>query len=667
MTVNISYFAGAGWQFFSNVGVPLAGGKVYTYAAGTTTPQTTYTTDSGSIAHANPIILDAAGRVNQIWLTQGQTYKFVLEDANNNLIGTYDDIPGVNDPSAINAFFANLANQNDPAKGDALVGYRQSNVSGLLPNSVGKTVHQKFQEMVSVKDFGAVGDGTTDDTAALNNCASYCETAGLTMYLPGGVYKVTNTIFAACSIRGDGPEASVIKNYSDKDCLNLATGGYYSTYQNFSIDGSGNPSSKDGIVLCTTTAVFTGSISGTTLTVTSVVSGALGIGNALYNTSLSAGITNSTFITAFGTGTGGTGTYTVNISQTVGSQQMAGLGGNNAYSHFFNVYSYENGRHGVYHVQAWATRYEQCKFHYNGFLGIYLFYPPGSLGGANGVTFEQCDARWNGGNDPTATYNDDKGGIKIVGCAEVAWTGGIIESNHPWGVNIQSGYNATRSVWFNNLYAELNGQYATQGGFMFIGDLTDYVGVTQSWIGYYAETGNTNHYIYNSVNSASVYEEQNFVFGFGTGTLVQYIGVSNQPFQPILSKVFGDFGASNTPTTTTLCTVSDDGYYIVSGVVLVSRAGTTNQHGYFPFMAKRDVAGSRSVEIGATGISAVTTAPTIAWSGNDLQVTLAGFMYGMATIDVQLQPSGYPTVPVTFDYSSTVVADALRLMRPNTR
>lgn len=666
MTVNISYFAGAGWQFFDDAGTPLSGGKVYTYAAGTTTPLTTYTTESGSIAHTNPIILDATGRVNEIWLTQGQTYKFVVEDANSNLIGTYDDIPGVNDPSAINNFFADLANQSDPAKGDALVGFKQSNVSGVLPNSVGKTVHQKFQEMVSVKDFGAVGNGTTDDTAALNNCANYCESAGLTMYLPAGVYKVTDTIFAGCSIRGDGPEASIIKNYAAKDCLNLATGGYYSTYQNFSVDGSGNPASLDGIVLCTTTAVFTGSISGTTLTVTAIVSGALAVGNSIYNTSGSAGVADATYITAFGTGSGGLGTYTVNNSQTVGSQQMAALGGNNAYSHFLNVYSYENGRHGVYHVQAWGTRYEQCKFHYNKGCGAFLFYPPGALGGANGITFFQCDARWNGGNDPSSTYNDDKGGIKIIGCAEVAWNGGIIESNNPWGVNIQSGFNSTRSVWFNNIYAELNGYDATQGGFMFIGDKTDYIGITQSWIGYSANTGKTNYYIYNSLTSASVYEEQNFTAAFGSGTTVKYLGVSNQPFQPILSKIFGDYGASNTPTTTTLCTVSDDGYYVISGVILVSRTGTTNQHGYYPFMAKRDASGSRSVEVGATGISAIATAPTMAWSGNDLQVTLAGYIYGMATIDVQLNPTGMPLTPTDFSYS-TVVPGYLRLMRPNSR
>lgn len=66
-------------------------------------------------------------------------------------------------------------------------------------------------------------------------------------------------------------------------------------------------------------AIFRGSLSGTTLTVTSVSSGALAVGQELFG----VGITNETVITALGTGTGGTGTYTVNLSQTVASENMS--------------------------------------------------------------------------------------------------------------------------------------------------------------------------------------------------------------------------------------------------------------------------------------------------------------------------------------------------------
>lgn len=98
MTVKLSPVAGAAWQFFDNSGVPLAGGKVFTYAAGTTTPATTYTSSSGLVTNTNPIILNAAGRAdNEIWLTSDTTYKFVLKTSTDVLIGTYDDISGVND------------------------------------------------------------------------------------------------------------------------------------------------------------------------------------------------------------------------------------------------------------------------------------------------------------------------------------------------------------------------------------------------------------------------------------------------------------------------------------------------------------------------------------------------------------------------------------------
>jgi len=96
MAVFLSPIGGAGWQFFNNDGTVLAGGKLYTYAAGTSTPKTSYTTSAGTIAHTNPIVLDSAGRVpsGEIWLTAG-TYKFSIFTSANVLIATYDNISGI--------------------------------------------------------------------------------------------------------------------------------------------------------------------------------------------------------------------------------------------------------------------------------------------------------------------------------------------------------------------------------------------------------------------------------------------------------------------------------------------------------------------------------------------------------------------------------------------
>ena len=77
-------------QFIGADGVPLAGGKVYTYTAGTTTPQPTYTDSTGATENSNPIILDSRGEAN-IWLGSA-TYKFKLADSSDVEIWTVDYI-----------------------------------------------------------------------------------------------------------------------------------------------------------------------------------------------------------------------------------------------------------------------------------------------------------------------------------------------------------------------------------------------------------------------------------------------------------------------------------------------------------------------------------------------------------------------------------------------
>jgi len=98
MTVSLSPFYGVAGQLFNDNGDPLAGGTINTYLAGTTTNTPTYTTSAGNIAHTNPIVLDGAGRVpsGEIWLTAGISYKFVVKDSAGVLIGTFDNVQGIN-------------------------------------------------------------------------------------------------------------------------------------------------------------------------------------------------------------------------------------------------------------------------------------------------------------------------------------------------------------------------------------------------------------------------------------------------------------------------------------------------------------------------------------------------------------------------------------------
>lgn len=95
MSVNLSPI-GNGISFLGTTGIPLAGGKLYTYQAGSSTPLAAYTTINGNIAHTNPIILGSDGKLpDELWLTYGFNYKLVLTDANDVLIYTYDNIYGI--------------------------------------------------------------------------------------------------------------------------------------------------------------------------------------------------------------------------------------------------------------------------------------------------------------------------------------------------------------------------------------------------------------------------------------------------------------------------------------------------------------------------------------------------------------------------------------------
>jgi len=143
MTINIALVAGAGAQFFTDSGTPLSGGLIYTYLAGTTTPATTYTARDGLTPNANPIVLDSAGRPPaEIWLTGGVLYKYVIKTSAGALIGTYDNLPAVNDPTTINSLITVTGtNTLTGTANPALTGY---------------TTGQQFTFVVANTNTGAV-------------------------------------------------------------------------------------------------------------------------------------------------------------------------------------------------------------------------------------------------------------------------------------------------------------------------------------------------------------------------------------------------------------------------------------------------------------------------------------------------------------------------------
>jgi len=103
-------------QVFNPLGTALlSGGLIYTYKAGTTTLQATYTDATGTVANANPIQLNASGQLNnEIWQPIGVTCKFVI-GTNSGTVGspvlgtqigpTFDNVAAIADPTGIQTTF----------------------------------------------------------------------------------------------------------------------------------------------------------------------------------------------------------------------------------------------------------------------------------------------------------------------------------------------------------------------------------------------------------------------------------------------------------------------------------------------------------------------------------------------------------------------------------
>jgi len=92
--------------------------------------------------------------------------------------------------------------------------------TGAGGTKIRRTFQQKLDDLASVKDFGAVGNGTTDDTAAVNRAIQNLVTSDLTadarrtLYFPAGTYKITGDVvklYPYITILGDGAEQTIIK------------------------------------------------------------------------------------------------------------------------------------------------------------------------------------------------------------------------------------------------------------------------------------------------------------------------------------------------------------------------------------------------------------------------------------------------------------------------
>ena len=264
-------------QFFDANGNPLVAGKVYTYAGGTTTPIATYTDQAGGTANTNPIILDSRGMAN-IWLQPTIAYKFLITDSNDVTQYTTDNILVPVD---------NLSFGSPPPIGD------------VSPDTGAFTTLSATGD-VTFSGFGYVQMpvGATTDRPAVPTEGMFRYNSTLDVF-EGFSNNAWGQVGGDAGATGGGNNEVFIEN---DQTVTIS----------YTIPATKNAMTTGPITL-DAGFVGTGSIAATTLTIDTATSGELGVGSIILGTSIALG----TKIVTLGTGTGGIGTYEVDISQSV--------------------------------------------------------------------------------------------------------------------------------------------------------------------------------------------------------------------------------------------------------------------------------------------------------------------------------------------------------------
>jgi hypothetical protein len=256
------------FQAFATNGQFLVGGKLFTYAAGTTTPQATYIDSTQTTPNTNPVILNAMGQAN-VWLDPTKTYKFVLQDASGNPLWTVDNVPAPFNVPALSGSLiptvTNTYNIGSPSFTWAN-GYFGTSVliNGVPAIAYPQTDSELFASVTptnytiapyNVLRYGNnTVPGTTDMTAAFQaalNSVSYivspttitqCLAQGGQVYVPRGRYLTTSTLYRNSNVHIVGEDCGPIQEspLQITGLVGCAMILYKSaTQQSIAIDGAG--------------------------------------------------------------------------------------------------------------------------------------------------------------------------------------------------------------------------------------------------------------------------------------------------------------------------------------------------------------------------------------------------------------------------------------------
>ena len=195
-------------QFCDQNGQPYAGGSLYTYVPGTTTPLPTWQDAGQTTLNTNPIILDTAGRA----IVYGSgAYRFLLQDQFGNTV--YDQLTAEPAGGLISTFAGPTGAQQ--------IGYLAP-----YPYAVLTTVYAFLNSFCSASQFGYVGDGVHDDTFAIQ-VAIY--SGAKLVYIPSGTPLITGQIVIninGVTLYGAGRNGTILQpNFPTGDVLHIGVGG----------------------------------------------------------------------------------------------------------------------------------------------------------------------------------------------------------------------------------------------------------------------------------------------------------------------------------------------------------------------------------------------------------------------------------------------------------